>query len=551
MEKIAIIGLSCLFPDAETPEQYWQNLVEEKDSTSPATVEDMGVDPDIFYDPVKGRTDKSYCMQGGYIRDFEFDPNGYNIPPEFLDSLDNVFKWPLYVAKQALQDSGYLGNKAVLSKSGVILGNLSFPTKLSHRLILPIYRKTIEPALQELFSLTNLPSLPALSSVEGGEMSPFNVMTSDLPAAVIARALSLSGLGLTLDAACATSLYAIKLACDRLSSRQTDLMLAGAVSCADPFFISMGFSIFRAYAQDGISRPLDELAEGLLSGEGAGMLALKRYDDAVRDRDKIYAVIRGIGLSNDGKGQFLLTPNPKGQILAFERAYADAGINPKSMDYIECHATGTPLGDRTELATMDTFFGQHDAAPLVGAVKSNFGHLLTAAGMTGMTKVILSMSNGLIPATINLTNPRHSPNNVITSEHIVTCATPWPKHASAKRAAVSAFGFGGTNAHLILEQENEYQASGSQYLPPKTEKIAIVGMDVFFGSCTGLDAFERSIYDGKQHFIPLPAPRWKGIDDRAQLLQDYGFDDGKPPLGAYIQDFEMDFLHFKIPPVIL
>ncbi|MCP4537298.1 MAG: PfaB family protein [Chloroflexi bacterium] len=545
MEKIAIIGLSCLFPEAETPEQYWQNLVEKKDSTSLATIEEMGVDPDVFYDPVKGRTDKSYCMRGGYIRDFKFDPSGYNIPPEFLDSLDNVFKWPLYVAKQALQDSGYLENKAVLSKSGVILGNLSFPTKLSHRLILPIYQQTIKPALQELlqqehFALASLPGL--------GEMSTFNVMTSDLPATVIARALSLSGISFSLDAACATSLYAIKLACDRLLSRQVDLMLAGAVSCADPFFISMGFSIFRAYPQDAISRPFDKLGGGLISGEGAGMLALKRYDDAIRDGDKIYATIRGIGLSNDGKGQFLLTPNPKGQILAFERAYADADIDPKSIDYVECHATGTPLGDKTELATMDTFFGQYNATPLVGAVKSNFGHLLTAAGMTGMIKVILSMSNELIPATINLTDPRHSPNNVIAAEHIVSSATPWPKHTSTKRAAVSAFGFGGTNAHLILEQESGHQASSTQYLPPQPGKMAIVGMDAFFGSCTDLDSFERSIYDGKQHFIPLPSTRWKGIDDQAQLLRDYGFDDGQPPLGAYIKDFEMDFLHFKIPP---
>ncbi len=255
-------------------------------------------------------------------------------------------------------------------------------------------------------------------------------------------------------------------------------MLAGAVSCADPLFINMGFSIFQAYSEDAISRPLDKLGEGLLSGEGAGMLALKRYSDAVRDGDRIYATILGAGLSNDGRGKFLLTPNPKGQILAFERAYADAGITPKSIDYVECHATGTRLGDKAELSAMDTFFGRHNAAPLVGAVKSNLGHLLTAAGMAGMIKTILSMSKGLIPATINLTDPRHSPNNVIASKQIVSFTLPWPAldHSPTKRAAVSAFGFGGGNAHLILEQEAQ-GAQREMLAPPAASLLGAPGGD--------------------------------------------------------------------------
>lgn len=150
MEKIAIIGLACLFPDAQTPEQFWQNLIEEKDSTSLATAEQMGVDPAIFYDPVKGKADKTYYLQGGYIRGFSFDASGYYLPSEFLEGLDNLFKWPLHVAKGALQDSGYLGREAALTKCGVILGNLSFPTKASYQLLAPIYQQAIEPALQAL-----------------------------------------------------------------------------------------------------------------------------------------------------------------------------------------------------------------------------------------------------------------------------------------------------------------------------------------------------------------------------------------------------------------
>ncbi len=150
MEKIAIIGLSCLFPDAETPEQYWQNLLAQKDSTSTATADQMGVDAEIFYAPSKGTQDRYYCIRGGYIRDFTFDSSGYKLPAKFIDTLDDLFKWPLYVSQQALQDSGYLSNQSVLNRCGVILGNLSFPTQSSHHLFAPIYHQAIESATQEL-----------------------------------------------------------------------------------------------------------------------------------------------------------------------------------------------------------------------------------------------------------------------------------------------------------------------------------------------------------------------------------------------------------------
>ena len=540
MEKVAIIGLSCLFPGADNPEQFWQNLVEEKDTTSSATAEKMGIDPAVFYDPKSEKPDCYYCLKGGFIKDFTFDTAGYAISPEFIEGLDDVFKWSLYGSKQALQDSGYWDNQSALAKCGVILGNLSAPTKLSQQIVSPIYRKTVNRALQELLGQAEfkLGSLPCPNS-------PLNIFTAAYPTTVVAQALSLGGIHFSLDAACSSALYAIKLACQYLRSHKADLMLAGAVSCADPFVNHMGFSLLRAFPQDGISRPLDRSSSGLLTGEGAGMLALKRYDDAVRDGDKIYATILGVGLSNDGKGKYFVSPNPKGQILAFQRTYAEAELDPQSIDYIECHATGTDLGDKTELHSMETFFGQYGATPLIGSVKSNLGHLLTAAGMPSLIKVILSMSKGLIPPTINLRDPLNSPNNLISASQIVREAVPWA-NTPRKRAAVSAFGFGGTNAHLVLEAGEVAESKAAEVKEEALDSIAIVGMDAFFGGCDGLDAFERSIYEGKQHFIPVPPERWKGIEDE-QLLKDYGFTDGSPK-GAYIQDFEIDFLKFKIPP---
>jgi len=503
MEKIAIIGVSCLFPDADTPAAYWQNLLAEKDSRSTATVDQMGVDPAIFYAPKSKTTDKYYCLQGGYIRDFAFNANGYKLPAEAIEGMDDLFQWSLYVAQQALQDSGYTGDNSVLSRTGIILGNLSFPTQSSNHLFEPIYKQALEANTKELLQGHDLP----LVTLPGNHpISADNLKIAGYPAAFVSQALGLGGANFALDAACASSLYAVKLAGQYLLADKADLMLAGAVSRADPFFINMGFSIFHAYPEgDAVSAPLNQGSDGLYAGEGAGMFVLKRHSDAVRDGDKIYAVISGIGLSNDGKGKFLLQPNPKGQILAFERAYAQAGVSPADIDYVECHATGTPVGDKTELNSMETFYTRVGKTPLVGSAKSNFGHLLTAAGMAGMTKVILGMAHRQIPATLHLDQPLSSRNGAISGENMVSQTIPWPQQGDTERAGVSAFGFGGTNAHLILEKtvdSGQFSVNSGQWSVvsrqseirnPKS-KMAIVGMDAFFGGCDGLAAFGQTIY---------------------------------------------------------
>ncbi len=557
MEKIAVIGLGCLFPDARTPQEFWRNLIEKRDSRTEVTDDKMCLPVKAYYDPRKGAPDTFYCSRGGYIRHFEMDPTGFQIPEEAVLGLDDVFQWSLHVAREALKDAGYLEKEDALSRCGVILGNLSMPTKSSNHLVLPIYHRAVESCLRDLLEVDSFRLAPFAPS---SDVSSENRRTSGYPAAVIARALSLSRVHFSLDAACASSLYSVKLACDYLLSRKADMMLAGAVSAADPLFVHMGFSIFQAYPEEGSqSSPLDKNSAGLIAGEGAGMFVLKRLSDAIRDRDGIYAAILGIGLSNDGRGQSVLSPNPKGQKFAFERAYANAGVDPKSIDFVECHATGTALGDRIELNSMDDFFGRHRASPLVGAVKSNLGHLLTAAGMASMTKVLLAMKEGLIPPTINLREPQSSSNQVITGKQIPEETVPWPDRQPCRRAGVSAFGLGGTNAHVIFEKERERPAPGppqdetsrGEHAPdgPKpSSPLAIIGMDAFFGPCEGLKAFHRSTYDGSQHFLPLPERRWRGIERESKILKDFGLEGARAPEGAYIASFDLDFLRFKIPP---
>ncbi|GJM34327.1 MAG: hypothetical protein DHS20C18_33280 [Saprospiraceae bacterium] len=543
--KIAIIGMSGLFPGSSKSEEFWDNLMAGKDLTGLATKEDFGVDPELFFQPEKGVVDKCYSLRGGYIRDFHFDPEGYQLPADFLARQDKLYQWSLYVAREALRDTAYQDQPDILKKCGLILGNLSFPTGSSHKLLAPVYTQTAENALRELLN----DSAFSLESQKDAE--PKNDILAYTPSQMVAEALGLGASHYALDAACATSLYAIKLACDELMTGKADLMLAGAVCASDQLFIHMGFSIFHAYAPaDQKFVPLDKNSAGLVSSEGAGMVLLKRLEDAERDGDHILGVIGGIGLSNDGRGKFLLSPNPKGQRLAFERAYAQSGISPEATSYLECHATGTPLGDKTEMNSIADFFSQYGTRPMLGSVKSNMGHLLTAAGMTGLFKVLLAMDKGIIPPNINLKDALVADNGWEGREQMILEATPWK--ATDKQAGINSFGFGGTNAHMVIWKadghENIKENPSVSNNDISTSEIAIVGMDVHFGACSTLEDFYTSIYEGRQHFRELPEGRWKGFDENQELLKSYGFTDGKAPRGAYIEDFEIDLLRYKIQP---
>ncbi|MEL6862898.1 MAG: beta-ketoacyl synthase N-terminal-like domain-containing protein [Bacteroidota bacterium] len=542
--KIAVIGMAGLFPGSETTEQFWDNLMENRDLVSQSNDKDFGASPAIFYHEEKGKLDKCYALRGGYVRDFTFQAEGYKLPASLLEQQDDQFKWSLYVARQALEDSGYWTKKD-LGNCGVILGNLSFPTRFSRHIFAPLYTDLAQTAIQELTGETL--ALPASNMDYPAHLQ--KTLLSNAPAALIAQAVGLKGTHYALDAACASSLYAVKLACDELHTGRADMMLAGAVSAADPLFIHMGFSYFHAYAREGEkSAPLDDRSGGLTSSEGAGMIVLKRLADAQRDGDRIIAVIDAVGLSNDGKGKFLLSPNPKGQRLAFERAYEQCGLLPADIDYIECHATGTPLGDKTEFDSISDFFAPNGAeSPLVGSAKSNMGHLLTAAGMAGILKVIMAMQRQYIPATINISSPLQSSNGKIAAAQIVRANQAWPKRGDRPRAGINAFGFGGTNAHLILSahQPEAVQAENPPEAP--AQAMAITGMDLHFGACENLDDFYLALFKGQQYFKALPEDRWKGMEDLAAVAE-YGLPKAAELKGAWLTDFDLNLLRFKIQP---
>ncbi len=287
-----------------------------------------------------------------------------------LDALDDQVLWVLHVAREAVRDAGH---ELAPAGTGAVFGNLSYPTASFTRLACAAW-------------LDDWGGAGAAERLGVSRPQPINRFMSGVPAQLLAGALRLERGAFALDAACASSLYAIRLACRCLASGAADAMLAGAVCCSDDLYIHQGFAALHALSPSGRCRPFGTGADGLLPAEGCGFVLLKRLRDAERDGDRIHGVIRGVGLSNDGRDRGLLVPSQTGQEAAIRQAYARSRMDLADIAYVECHATGTLLGDATELATMRSVFGDRSEIA-IGSLKANLGHLITVAGVAGLIKV--------------------------------------------------------------------------------------------------------------------------------------------------------------------
>ncbi|MDC8758067.1 beta-ketoacyl synthase N-terminal-like domain-containing protein [Janthinobacterium fluminis] len=543
MEKIAIIGLGCLFPGAETPEQYWRNLLERQDSSSELSSAELDADPALYHHPQAGTADKIGYSKNGHVRGFAFDAEGYRLPAAQLRQLDPLFQWTLYAAEQALKDSRYADKAPALARCGLIIGNIGMPTHAGKKLMNGFYQQALEPYLQ---TLTGRPDFHFHSDWKADGLSELNLKTVSHNATIAAQALGLGGPCFALDAACASALYAIQMASYYLQSGKADLMLAGAVCRADHIYIDHGFNVLQAFPSHGASTPFDRDSQGLKAGEGSSLIALKRHADAVRDGDQIYGVIESIGLSNDGGAKHILVPDVNGQLLSLQRAYA--GIE-RGIDYLECHATGTPVGDQVELASVEAFFGGCARRPLIGANKGNIGHMLTASGMASTLKVLLAMRHGVIPPTLNVQNMVATPKGELNLGHIVREATPWPQQGALKRAGINAFGFGGVNGHMVLREHVAQAAPPRAAAPAPLASLAIIGSAVLMADTEANEGFDDTILQGRSVLGALPHTRWLGLEGRADILQTRGL--SQAPLGAYIEKFEFDCKRFRLPPKVV
>ncbi|MDM8536112.1 SDR family NAD(P)-dependent oxidoreductase [Desulfobacterales bacterium HSG17] len=455
---IAVIGVASVFPDAENADMFWDNIINEVDSIVDVPPSRWNIDD--YYDPDPKVPDKTYSRWGGFLPDVDFNPMDFGLPPNILEVTDVSQLLALLVARKVLEDAGYGDENAYdRSKIGVTLGvggGQKLITPLTSRLQYPIWKRVLTKSgvsdedadiIVEKIKKAYIP----------WEENSFPGMLGNVIAGRVANRLNLGGTNCVLDAACASSLTAIKLAVSDLLEYRSEIMISGGVDTDNSPFMYLCFSKTPAFSPGDKSKPFDIDSKGMLVGEGVGMVALKRLEDAERDNDRIYAVLKGIGTSSDGKFKSIYAPRPEGQAKALNQAYEIAGISPRTMGLIEAHGTGTVAGDNAEFTALKTVFGNENPKNqyiALGSVKSQIGHTKAAAGSAGFIKAALALHHKVLPATINVKTPHPKMDVENTPFYINSETRPWfpAEEGHPRRAGISSFGFGGTNFHVVLEE---------------------------------------------------------------------------------------------------
>jgi acyl transferase domain-containing protein/NAD(P)-dependent dehydrogenase (short-subunit alcohol dehydrogenase family)/acyl carrier protein len=464
-KPVAIVGIGAIMPDALNAKLFWENILKGHYSVTDVPADRWSTK--LYYDNDPKAPDKTYSKIGAWVTNFEFNPIQMRIPipPTVIAQMDFTQQWGIAASHQALTDYGYPQRSIDPERMAVILGNANAGERhyrSTMRILLPEYVQ----ALAQSDAFKNLPAAvqqQLIGNMENNIRGLIPDITEDtmsgelsnIIAGRIANVFNFSGPNFVTDAACASSLSALQAAVQGLNDYQFDSVLTGGVdrNMGPESFVK--FSKIGALSADG-SRPYADGANGFVMGEGTAVLMLKRLADAEREGDKIYAVVRGIGSSSDGKGKGITAPNPLGQTRAIERAWKNAGVTPASAGLIEGHGTSTRVGDVVEVNSLNEIFGKFGLSSgsiALGSVKSNIGHLKGAAGAAGMAKVALALHEKMLPPSINF----HKPNPNIDFEHmpffVNTTAQPWEKPVGEiRRAGVSSFGFGGTNFHVVMEE---------------------------------------------------------------------------------------------------
>jgi 3-oxoacyl-(acyl-carrier-protein) synthase/phosphopantetheinyl transferase len=465
---VAIVGMAAVFPGAPDLATYWSNILAGVDAITevPASRWDSS-----YYDPeaaITGRSDRMYCRRGGFIEQAAFDPIRFGIMPLAVSGTEPDQLLALHAAAEALADAGGEDRLGDRSRVGVIVGRGAYLTPGLARLDQRIRTANqLVITLRELLPDLDEARLDAVRTAFQSRLGPERPeaaidLVPNLVASRVANRLDLAGPAYTVDAACASSLVAIDHAVTELTAGRCDVVLAGGVHHCHDITLWSVFSQLGALSPSQRIRPFHRGADGILIGEGTGMVVLKRLTDAGDDR--IYAVIRGTGMASDGRASSLMSPRIDGQVRAIERAWQAAHLDPTepgALGLLEAHGTATQAGDETELASLSRVFGPPNGAGRdigIGSIKSMIGHPMPAAGIAGLIKTALAVHHGVLPPTLHCDDPH--PALAGSRFAPVTETRPWPSHGrTPRRAGVDAFGFGGINAHTILEQPPDIQRS--------------------------------------------------------------------------------------------
>ncbi|MCK6553793.1 SDR family oxidoreductase [Candidatus Binatia bacterium] len=462
---IAIVGVGAILPDAPNASVFWENLRTGRYSITDVSPERW--DPALYYDPDPKAPDKTYSKIGGWVRAWEWNPLqwGLPIPPRVSEAMDDGQKWAVACTRETLADYGHPQRPLDLDRTAVIIGNAMAGEKhylTAMRVYFPEFARELEQA-------PSFSALPAAvqAAIAAEAHARFDARLPEITedtmpgelsnciAGRLANLFNFRGPNFVVDAACASAMAAVNAAVEGLVEHEFDAAVCGGIDR------NMGASSFIKFCKIGAlsatgTRPYAEGADGFVMGEGAAIFLLKRLVDAERSGDKIYALIRGVGGASDGKGKGITAPNPVGQRLAVERAWRNAGVPPASCTYVEGHGTSTRVGDVVEVESLTLGFGETNRAPgsiALGSVKSNIGHLKAAAGAAGLLKAALATHHKLLPPSLNFGRPNPNIDFSHSPFAVNTTLRPWEiERGGVRRAGVSAFGFGGTNFHIVLEE---------------------------------------------------------------------------------------------------
>ncbi len=525
LNDIAVVGMSCVFPGAKDLNAYWNNIINKVDAIREAPEERIAK---IFYDPESKNIDRFYCNRGGFVDEYmDFDPIEFGIVPNTIEGTEPEQLLSLKMTYRALEDADVFQKNLSLKKAGIIIGRgnyggialskvneIIFGSEDKKRLL-----KTLQPDLHESYINDFIRKYQS----ERGNFGSHNVMGTvpNLVSSLIANRLDFGGPAYTIDAACASSVIAIDHAIKDLALNRCDIMIAGGIHLTQSPVLWSVFSTLGAFSKSQVVRPFDKNADGALAGEGCGFVVLRRLEDAIRDNHRIYAVIKGIGVSSDGSSASLMSPAWEGQTKALNMAWDSTALNCENIGYIEAHGTATVLGDKTELQTLGQLFPYNSKLPTagIGSVKSMIGHAMPASGIAGFIKTVMALHKGILPPTLHCEQPVDALKE--TRFMPVQEATEWKQTDLPFTAGVNAFGFGGANSHVILQKfnaENTYSKKYSFTSPELKEELVILARNNKEELIEALKAKSKHTGTGKYR-LAIFNPNEKRIEQAIRIIQ--------------------------------
>ncbi len=479
---VAIVGISALFPGSLDTPGFWRDIAAGADRLT--DVPRTHWLRDDYFAPTPRTPDKVYTARGGFLPPTEFSPLEFGLPPNTLPVTDSSQLLGLVVAKRVLAEATRGRLESVdRSRMSVVLGVASATSLVAHmsgRLQLPVAERAMRTAGLDEDDIRRVRDVLA-SCYTPWQENTFPGLLGNVVAGRIANRFDLGGTNAVVDAACASSFAALEIAVNDLALRRSDLVVTGGVDTLNDILMFMCFAQTGALSIQGDCKPFSDEADGTMLGEGVGMVALKRLADAERDGDPIYAVIRGVGSSSDGRGNCIYAPLPAGQARALRRAYEAAGYGPSTVELVEAHGTATKAGDAAEMEALRMVWEEANAAPescAVGSVKAQIGHTKASAGAAGLIKTALALHHKVLPPTIKVKKRNPTLKIEGSAFYVNTELRPWVRGSDhPRRASVSSFGFGGTNFHITLEEYTGPAPRPERVRALPTELVLFSGRD--------------------------------------------------------------------------